>query len=239
MYWRLAIAGLLTLIVGLAIASQPISEIASAQQPAQTGPPAQAWEHIAVPCTVDRPWANPHFAFGNVPVTTGVVGHNMSEFSGNARPPLRCQQPQTDAVIRADAQSHLDKITAAIAEGKIAYEGNENSGPKLYPARSFRPGELLALVPELLMTWLLDDDGSDILVVMDCYCNTTVLGLPLGYAEYVVLRYSRNTPGASYMTATASEPLRRLTNDQTIPIHVTRSFDDNMRQRLQQRYAGR
>jgi hypothetical protein len=128
-----------------------------------------------------------------------------------------CREPRTDEEIVADAQAHLDRLEAAMQRGEVA---RGPRGPRLLGPFQIPAGTLDQVISESARgVWLLRDEGRDVFMVLECFCNPAILGVRThGPVDYVILQYRRDTPGVQYLSGPGSEDIRRMTGDDTVPI---------------------
>ena len=105
-------------------------------------------------------------------------------------PPCVLDEPWTDAEIAEDAAHKVAKLTP----------GPSGAQPRIVAQRSFAPGEIRPRYPALAGAGGAQDDGNQVIVLIECFCDTTPLGGRGDRAEYAFMIYDRRYPGPSVMT---------------------------------------
>jgi hypothetical protein len=197
----LAILGL------LAIQTWPVeSNVATLQQ--------YDGDDVNVPEYSYAPIPNPKFAMSDFPVVTGdmpLILPQMSQFPNDGKlegitlgPPKVLDHPRTDQDILAEVNDKLSKIT------------ERNSEPRIRQHKNAPPGLLRRYgIPG-------NDDGNQVVVVVECDCNARPLILGAGNADtnvkFITFVADRRYPGIRSIPGPGSPMIRELLNDNSIPI---------------------
>jgi hypothetical protein len=167
---------------------------------AQAQPPGPAY--TLIDCEEVHPYAR---------IPARFTAPSQGQVSGTPQTalPLRCQQPRSDRAIRA----HVDGILARYTETPL--DDPADPRPTLLAIRHPQRGDIARLAPETVGTWLLADDGQDILAFIECTdCTLSRLGIPARWtADTLVLAMRRDLPGNQWLSGPRAILARLIAGD--------------------------